>query len=321
MTTPTAQSLVRELAERMGEFYLSTPAGGTQLTLQDAGLANYFPADINFNQITGQGAHWWVYGASDADVANRGIERRVKSYTALSTQVQFAQAWPAVISTGHYEFHLRTKRSRKLEAINTAVRTLGFTFYRPVVDETITTVNNQWKYTLPNTTLWKTINRVYLQISTDSNLVGFPYQDVEPHDYLIYEQVDASGNTSWVLQFARLPVPNRTLRIFGEAEYADLVADTDVLPLPAKIQGRAIEWIYEFAQARLYEWEANKQPQGEVDKYLATWDKKLQVAKEELLRYSPSPRPWRVVTPGQGTGTIPAEEDAHYFGAFRMTHG
>lgn len=321
MASPTAQSLVRELAIREGEFYLSAPTVGTTLTLTDPGLSDEMPADVPFNSNTGQGAHWWVYGAADADAANRGIERRVRSWAATPSVATFGVAWPTAIGTGHYEFHFRTRRSRKLEAINSAIRALGFAWYRHVVDVSTTSVNNQWQYTLPSTVLWKTINKVTLQISTNSGLVGFPYQDMSRYDYDIWQQTDSgTGVTTWILQFASMPPPGRTIRIFGEAEYADLVADTDLLPIPATQQGRAVEFIYELAQARLAEWEANKQPQGEGDKYLQMWQAKLSEAKEELMRFAPSPEPWRVVTPGRGEGLISSADDPHYFGAFQMLH-
>lgn len=320
MTSPTAQYLVRELASRMGEFYLSSPTSGSTFQLTDPQIIQFAPADVPFNAATGQGPMWWAYGPADADSGNRGQERRVRSYVANTGVATFFSAWPMNITTGHMEFHFRTPRSRKLEAINSGVRYLGFQWYRPVAGGAITTVEKQWRYALPPSIIWRKVSKIQLQITTDPTLVGFPYQDLTPYDYEIYADVDqTTGVTTYYLQFATMPPPNRTIRIFGEAEYADLVADTDIVPIPEKIQGRAIELIYEFAQARLYEWETNRQPQGEDDRYFRHMQERLQRAKEELLRYAPGPKPWRVVIPGQGTAEIGAS-DVGYFAGFSTLH-
>lgn len=131
----------------MGEYFTSNPTGGTTTTLVDATLTQWMPAPL------GQGTEKflpWVYGTNTADVLNRAVERRAQTWDGTNTLTFFTGApWPAAISTGAYEVHLRWPASRKLEALNEACGQLGLSWYREFVDTSITTASQTWSYALP----------------------------------------------------------------------------------------------------------------------------------------------------------------------------
>jgi hypothetical protein len=316
----TALALVQELARRNDELIISTPtATGTTTTLIDTGLNQYMPQD------TGTGNArllCWVY-CNAGDTANVGQERRAQSFSANSSTLTFfsgAGAWPvAPTSAGTYELHLRSERSRKLEAINSAVRQLGLTWYRVFQDTSITTAINQWTYTIPSADNMSKVSKVEIQISTQPTLIGYPYIDASPWNWVIRESTDTSGNLTQILQFGVVPPPNRTLRITMEGWYPNLANDSDVLPLSGKWAGPATEFIYDWATYRLMQWQEHGQPAGELGRYQALSREDLQAALERVLRLAPPHLPGRVVIPGSGDGQYPAgavSNDPAFLGAY-----
>lgn len=317
MAETTAQALVREFAARQGEFYLATAANtGSPTLLVDANLLTMLPVDIpsQFNA--------WVYGGATADVANRGVERRAASFSATAAGLTlYAPGFPTACTTGAYEIHSRTARSRKLAALNAAIRLLHLAWFRPVRDQTLTTVTNTWEYALPNTVLWESVARIELQVSTDNTLIGYPYADARAWDSRLYRAVDANGVTTWYLQFGVQPPSGRLIRFLGQAAYTDLVADTDVLPLEGDWAGPAVEWIYDYAAHKLWTWEANKQPSGDAQKAIARAEQILQEARQELLENRPTPLPSHIVVPGMGDGSgLERTGGPGYLAAWRMLH-
>ncbi len=315
----TAQSLVRELAQRMGELYVSTPtSSGTTLTLIDTNLDQYWPGNVG-QQSAPMAA--WVYGGADATIStNRTVERRVLRYDQLTHTVTFLAAWPANITGGTYEFHWRTPHSRKLEAINSGIRQLGFHWYRNLIDTSLTTAANTWTYTLPATIQWNTLPKVELQVATDTSLTGYPYVSASQWNWTIRPSTTASGVTSYVLQFGTLPPPGRTIRLFGEVNYSDLVADADILPLDTNSAGIATEWLYSWAMYMLTRWESVRQPMNQTQWLEQQGAALLKEATDIRDRFASSPTATRIVTPGVGTGEWGGSgyaDDPAYLGAFR----
>lgn len=300
MSAPTAQTLVRELAQRMGEFALATAAasGGSATKLVDQGLRVHLPHNVDIN------LNVWVYGAANADTANRGVERRAKSWNYdTATLTLHGPGMPAAMTTGDYELHWRFSRARKLAALNDALGELGMHWYRPILDESLTTADNTWRYTLPSTINWQGVQQVLIQISTDNSLVGYPYQDATPWDPAIEASVAANGTTTWYLRFGAKPPSGRTLRILGAASYTDLVADTDVVPLRNDWAQRALAWLYKWAQHLLVSWEIGAQPAAQTERLLAWNQYILLEARDELMRNAPEAPNARLIVPGVGTGT------------------
>lgn len=302
----------------MGEFYLATATGGSTTTLVDANLDQYWPGGVG-QQSAPMGI--WGYGASDAvSTSNRGIERRAKSYTQNTHTIEWLAAWPGAISSGGYELHWRTPRSRKLEAINSGVRQLGFHWWRSVVDEaSITTVANTWQYNLPTTVQWNTVPKLQIQISTDATLVGYPYVDASPWNWAIVPITNSSGVTTYRLQFATIPPPGRIIRVFGEANYNDLVNDSDILPIDATSAGIATEWLYSWAMYQLTRWESVRQPMNNTQWLEQQGAALLKEAQDIRDRFASTPQATRIVTPGKGDGEWPngIAEDPTYLAAFR----
>lgn len=319
MAALTASQLIIELAKRMQEYAASTPtAAGTVTTLIDTNLNKMYPVDVG-GATRPLGI--WVYGTASADASNRGTENRAVSWVASTSTLTFLANWATAPTMGLYEIHQRTSRTRKLEAINEAIGELGLTWYRPVAVLASTTVQNQWRYALPTTVPWTAINKIQVEINTAGNLGGYPYSSGELWNADIYPSVDASGTTTWTMQFATLPPPDRLIRIFGQAAYTDLVSDTDVLPLQADWQRMATAWIYQYAQYLLYSWEENSMPATQVERLRQAKMDRLQTAKDYVMAHAPTHGSSRIITPGRGTGEWAGNSsDSDYLAAYRTLH-
>ncbi len=320
MSAPTAAGLVAELAQRMGDYVLvSASTSGTATVLIDPTLDQDITEDVPSDLNT------WVYGVmtpvlgyTPCDTANRGVERRAKSYTQASHALGLYAAMPTVMQTGNYELHSRHARSRKLAALNSAVALLNLAWYRDVWDTSLTTAANQWSYTLPTNILWTAVKQVEIQMLTSGSFATYPYADAMQWDYRIYPQTAANGTKTWSLQFGVQPPPGRTLRIIGRAAYAAMVNEDDILPIP-DAWGEAQEWIYDWAKFRLWEFEAARQPSGQTERIRQEAQASLQQALMQMQENRPQLPNVRVAVPGMGTGQYPLGgelEDPMFLAAF-----
>ncbi len=320
MSAPTAAGLITELAQRMGDYVLVTAANtGTTTTLVDARLDEQITEDVVSDLNS------WVYGVATttqgytpADSANRGIERRGKSYTQSSHTIGLYAAMPAAMTTGNYELHSRHARSRKLAALNSAVSLLNLAWYRDVWDTSLTTAAGTWEYTLPTSILWTAVKQVEIQVLTTGSFATYPYADAMAWDYRIYPQTDSSGNKTLSLQFGVQPPPSRTLRIIGRAAYAAMANEGDILPVP-DAWSEALEFVYDWAAFRLWEFEENRQPTGQTERIRQAKQDRLQQALMQLQENRPQVPNVRVSVPGMGTGQYPSggiSDDPMYLGAF-----
>ncbi len=294
----------------MGEMVLSTPSssgssGGT--TLIDANLLQYWPTTMGAGQ---EQFMPWVYGSTTADPANIGVTRRGTMWNASSSApaLTFSQAWPtAITSSGSsgapvYEIHIRTERSRKLEAINEAVGQLGLWWFRDFEDTSITTASNTWQYTLPSGQYIARIWEVAYQTITDPTLIGFPYTDAVALNWKMREFTDTSGVLTQILQFGDLPIWPRTLRIKGEAYFPDLVNDADILAIADMYQRPCLAWIYSYAAHIMNNWQGDAQPMGDIERYTARTTQLLDQADKLKLAMKKAHKPARVTVPGRGQG-------------------
>jgi hypothetical protein len=307
-----ALELVRELGQRMGDFVLVDPtsAGGTN-TIIDSDLIQYFPQPLQ--QFNG-----WIYcNQNSPNVLNRGLERRAQSWDGTS-QVLLYTGFPQPVTAGDYELHLRHQHSRKIAAINSAVGQLGLTWYRQIVDETITTQQATWRYELDPLTNWSGIYRIEIEINLSETQIGYPYADAEYLNWRPRRWVDQLGIEHWVIEFGILPPIDRKLRIFGEGFYPQLQVDTDVLAIAGKWEGGALEWIYDWAEFRLNDAFTNRIPTGEAEKIRQQALDRLERQKNDVLVNAPTHMPGRIVTPGHGDAmAFPSPEDWRFLGAFR----
>jgi hypothetical protein len=300
----------------MREFFLSTASGGSQTTLVDATIQKYLPKSIA-NQLNA-----WVSCVA-GDGLNTGVEARAASWNVISTTATFyTPGFPQNVQSGTYEFHLRFQRSDLLEAINDAVGQLGLTWFRPVRDESLLSVAQQWRYVAPNTQHWTQINKIEIQINTDAAAVagGYPFASADYLNPRIDRDVDGAGNEIWAIQFGLQPPPGRVIRLWGEAYYTDLVTDTDFLSLAPEWQRPALTWIYSWSSFQLNDWVTNQSPTGETAKVRQQALDQLERQKNFLLSLAPAHKPGQIITPGRGDGqAISSPEDWRYLGAFRSS--
>lgn len=311
----TAQTLIRELGERLGDLVVSTPSAGGSSTLTDAHLIQYFPQPIN--QFNG-----WVYCTeASPDAQNRGLERRGQQWTPQASVLQlYAPGFPQPITSGEYEISMRFARRRKMAALNSAIAQLGLVWYRQIVDETVTTAPSTWIYYPDPLENWANIYRLEIQINTSPTQVGYPFADAEYLNWRPRRWVDALGKETWAIEFGILPPVDRQLRVYGEGFYPTLLHDNDVLAIAGKWEGGALEWIYDWAEFRLNDSLSNRQPTGEAERIRQQALDRLERQKNDILTSAPSHMPARIVTPGHGDAmAFPSPEDWRYLGAFKSS--
>ena len=229
----TALSLIRELGERLGDLVVSHPANGGTTTLYDSGLLQFFPQPLQ--QFNG-----WVY-CTDAspDAQNAGLERRGQQWQPLASVLQlYPPGFPQPITSGEYEISMRFSRHRKMAALNSAIAQLGLTWYRQIVDETLTTQPSTWIYYPDPLQNWANIYRIEIQINTSETQIGYPFADAEYLNWRPRRWVDQFGQETWAIEFGILPPVDRQLRIFGEGFYPTLVNDADILAIAWQVGGR-----------------------------------------------------------------------------------
>ena len=308
----TCQQLIRELASRIDEFFVFTTTGdGSASTiLVSSQLVPHLPQQTS--QINA-----WINAIGGP---NDGDEARI---SAFSPATYTATLHPPGLSntplTGEtYELHAQVQRSRKLEALNAAIRLMGLYWSRPVIDTSITTAQGTWSYTLPAGVRWRSVSQVEIQVTTDNTLTGYPYMAATQWNWAIRRPIDASGNEVWTLQFEYLPPPGRNLRITGEAYYGELAADADILPSAGDWEGPLLEWLYDYAEYRLQSWLVNRLPTGDVTKFMQMRDKKLEEQRRIVVELMRPHGPGRVIVPGLGTGAFGNRRpDWRYLGALR----
>jgi hypothetical protein len=309
----TALQLVRELGHRFGEYCPVTVSGtGTTTTIVAADAAAYFPGDIdNF--------HAWFYGPSAlTDTSNRTLERRARSWNASTTTFTFAtgSAWGQTVDAvgDVYDVHTKYPYSRLLQAINDGVGMLGMSWWRPVIDTTILTVANTWRYLLPAATPWHAIEAILIQTNLDQS--SFPYADASAYGAEIEHNVTTAGVDQWYLQFRDQPPPGRAIKIMGQAGYTALATDADVLPIGGENEAVIVHWLMGWGKYCIQDWDSDAAPSSEVEGHRQRAADQLIKAREDIIALGKPTRNSRILTPmnrgraGSGGG------EPHYLAAF-----
>lgn len=310
----TALDLIREIGERQQETIIVHPGASGQTSMSIPELVQWFPMDVNmFNG--------WVYASAPNTAQNQGVERRAQSWLAGGqTLTLYPPGFPASVTGGEYEIHMRYPRKRIMAALNMAVGQLALTWYRKTVDETLQTKVNTWIYYPSPLQNWSNIYRLEIQINTSPEQVGYPFADADYLNWRPRRWVDTTGNETWAIEFSILPPPGRQLRIFGESYFPQLVNDTDVLAIGGKWEQMAYDWIMDYSEFRLQWWLSNKQPTGEADRIRQQAMDRLEEQKNFILQNAPAHEPGRIVTPGHGDAmAFPSPEDWRYLGAFKSS--
>lgn len=292
----SAVDIVRELGYRWAGMSLSTPnaVGGTT-TLIDSGLDGDFPD-------TTPGLNVWVYGGLDAPALNIGVERRSVSWAQPSHTLSFTQAWPtAIIAQGTYEVYRRTRRSRLVAALNAGIGQIGMYWFRPFIDLSLRTVEGQYRYVLPSSQNWSSVNRIEIEGPVAPSFVGYPYAQVNGWGV---EEDQTGGVRTLYLQFSE-PLPaGQRLRIHGEGFFPNIELDTDSVDFAGPTEQIALEWALDYAEFKLDSWILNMGSSLDQQKAHAMRQNKLMDLLADIKRSLPSPKNVRVVTPLSGDGRL-----------------
>lgn len=305
----TTVQLVQECANRMGELVLFTGTTlGLTTTVISTGLKKFLGSDAVDR------THAWVWALTGN---NAGEEARSTSYApSTDTLTLLSPGFTNGTASGAtYELHRRHRRSRKLEAINSAVRQLGLLCWRNITDTSLTTVAEQYTYTLPAAQNWLAVHSVDIQSNPD--LAGAPYVSAQQFNWSVEDATTTAGVRTMLLRFGKQPTPTRVLRVHGIGYYTELVLDADVLPISGPWEGRALEWIMDWAKYRLMEETVEQQPAGQSDRYRVRALDMLMKQKEDIITLMRSHKGGRINVPGMGTGRVrPSKPDLTYFGYF-----
>lgn len=318
----TGLELIREIGSRTGDLILSTPTSvGTTTTIVDAQLqGNLSPVALGTGN-TYFLPHVYCYSAA-AGSSNRGLQRRGSNWAPSSNTLTLLDpGFPTATAVGEqYEINLRYPRSRIISAINSALGELNLLCAREYIDESISTEQGVWEYDLPPTTVWSRIKRVEFQINPDTQYETYPYSSADVFNWTARHSINSQGQLRWKLQFGMQPIPDRILRIYGDAIFPKIVTDQDIVALAGDHEVTANEWIYDYAMCQLQLWMELQQPAGQIERYRRT-RQDLTEAKAGLVQLLQSKGEGVVVTPGRGTGTYspwPANGNVNYLGAFSI---
>lgn len=310
----TAQAAIRELGYQLDDCFLATASGtGLATTIVASGLRKFFPTDGRADQWTP-----WVYAISGtaANIVAAQTEQRARQWSADSATITlYTPGYPSATATSDtFELHFKTRRARKLGAINYAVRQLGLYCWREFKDESLTTASKTFRYTLPSSQNWRAVKKVEIQVNTDSTYTGYPFSDASEY---LWEPVKTTNSTTgaetWELQFTRQPPYPYTLRVWGEGYYPDLSLDADVLAISGEWGNRALSWIYEWGKWMLSEEISKKLPEADAQKWKTASYSSLKKVLDDILRDAPGKSNTRVVVP---IVTDPAGgTDIDYFGS------
>lgn len=261
----------------------------------------------------------YCYAESVGAAANVGLERRALSWDGTDLVVLYSGFPVSPSTSGTYEFHGRWPRARKLEYINQAVGELGLYWWRPVIDESLTTITNQWRYTLP--TGLEKVTQVLLQVATDASLVGYPYADAKDWNWSVKKNVTALGVETWYLQFGTLPPPSRTIRLIAEGGYyTELATDADLIAIEGAWARPALGWIMEYASFNLWLESSARQPTTQSERQRIWWSDRLELKKKRILEQAPAHANPRLNLPGWGDGDYPMSPipNSDYLAAFHV---
>lgn len=302
----TAQDLIRHLGVRRHDLIL--------LTVSPTGDATHLvcPALNSYAVDTQDRAHPWIYGSLTADILNRSAEIRGLSFDASTFTVTLAQpGMPAAITTGIYEMRRRYSHAIHLEAINSALALINLWWSRPVRDESLTTIAQTMRYTLPSDIEWLSIGdlEIYLETNTSTTISGFPYADATSWNPRVTREVSAAGVESYILQFGSEPPSGRKIRLLGSAGYSQLVRDDDVVSLDGAWGQMAFEWILGYASYQIDEWSLDNSVSDEFRRALAISGNRYEKQRQLLMAAAQGRRDLNISVPGVRDGMRPARTE------------
>lgn len=314
----TLIQLVRELADRRSEHNTVVHTGGSgTTTLTSANMKNWLPQQL------AQSNFWIRCPTASTDTLNRGVSRRTSGWNSTTTEFSFIQAWPTTPLAGGSPYDLFVMEfDRYVAALNEAIGYLELYWSRDIVDDSITTQEGVWKYTLNAAIPWFAINDIQLQINTDASYATYPYRQLREWNWRTYSEQDpTTGAETWYVQFATLPPPDRILRVFGTAYYDGLALDADVLAVGGRWEVPALAWVYQYANYVLDQQQSHARFSGEEEKYRQLAFDAITDAGNKLKQSMRTIRSGIINVPGKGDGTFQGSpSDWRYFGAFSNTH-
>lgn len=289
------QQLAQRLGKRRHDMALVTAeAGGDTTHLVATDLLQEMPSDTAH-------VNAWVYAPLTADVGNRGQERRSTTWDSAAHRLTISAPGFAVPPvSGIYEIRFRDTRERYTEAINSGISRLFLSWYRPIRDESITTVTNTMQYLLPSSVDWGMLGniQVHLQANPSNQIVGYPYVDAVRWNPRIDRDVDNTGAEVFWLRFGAMPPPDRIVRLIAPVGYSELAADGDELLLEGQFGAAAVEWLLTYASVQLDDWGQDQLIAGDIQKYQAILSSRMQKQLDLLLRTSQGQPNTLITVPG-----------------------
>jgi hypothetical protein len=320
----TLAQLLQELGERMGDYA--------------AGVASDTSVDLTFLQDSARVEpdntflFGWLSYTGTKQAQNTGLERRITGYDGSLNVGRFLLGngannsgliQPALAGDG-YEVHMRWSRRRKTAAINRAIRRLPQNFWRRVVDTSVETTPNTWRYLLPPgmTRVFEIWVQASINMSGPGPLgqgeagTGFPYNRLV--GWYQEDGVAPDGSVYHAIQMDAIPPFPRYLRLVGQGVQTVLSEDADVVAAGQDdYDQRLVEYLLEYASAYLWLEGANGAPVDQSARSVDMVKLQMQLATEmrnDLVMPGP---PIEIDTPitsvsGRGWGDHPFWMSANY---------
>lgn len=240
VTLATARAAVSARAQ---EFIAGQATGGSTTTLSDANL------------LTHADGYWDETSVLALDGTNVGQVRRVQTFTAATSTLNFYSAMTGAVASGvRYELYRRFDPTTVDRAINRAIN-VGAPDFREKARAVATAITDTLQYAFPSGPEFRERNLIGIeyQVYDGATQTTWPFTKLNQADYEIIEDWVGSS-TQRLLQLRFNPTTNKLIQFVYEGTLGNVATSTDVIHLDAP----EVEWLYAQSVAELWRMETSR---------------------------------------------------------------
>lgn len=248
-----------EVAARAQEFIAGIATGGSTTTLADV------------NALTHADGYWDETTVLMTSGMNDGAQRRVQTFTAATSTLNFYSAMNASVASGNqYELYRRFTPGDVDRAINRAIN-VGSPDFREKARAVATAIADTLTYAFPTDPQFRERNLVGIeyQYYQDSTQSTWPFTKMDATQYEIIEDWVGSSIEK-LLQLRFNPQTNRLIRFVYEGVLGNVATSTDLIHLDLP----ELEWLRSQSTCELWRIETSR-----------TVDSNRKAALEEAARW------------------------------------
>ena len=248
-----------QVAARAQEFIAGIATDGSTTT----------PADTN--NLTHADGYWDETTILMTTGMNAGVQRRVQTFTAATSTLNFYSAMSAAVGSGNeYELYRRFTPTDVDRAINRAIN-VGTPDFREKARAVATAVADTLQYAFPTAPEFRERNLIGIeyQVYDQPGQSTWPFTKLNQADYEVIEDWVGSS-TQRLLQLRFNPTTNKLIQFVYEGTLGNVATSTDIIHLDAP----EVEWLYAQSVAELWRMETSR-----------TTDANKKAAIEETARW------------------------------------